>query len=526
MRRAATIACTSLLLLSASAFAQGQRTREAVDRAHQSAPTEEPTRQQPAATSPPGPPGGQQAGPRTPLPADSVTKHSLLLPDGRVLNFTATAGSIRLTNLDSGAPVADMAYIAFELAGAEKTSRPVTFAMNGGPGYASAWLNLGAMGPWLLPMDANGARPSAPAVTSPNPHTWLPFTDLVFLDPAGTGYSRVRGGDEVRKSLWSVNGDIDSLATTIRRWTEQNGRGASPKFIAGESYGGFRVPRITARLQTDQGVGVNGMILVSPVLDFGRFNSSTGLLDHVARLPSYAAARRANERAITRADMRDVEDYARGEFLSDLMRGLKDESVIDRVSRNVSQLTGIPVETARRYAGRIPMQAFLNEFRRAQNRVVSMYDANVEGLDPAPFSGRPEAEDQMRLGLHAPIVQTMVSLYHNELKWVVPDGRYFFQSQQAGRQWDWGNRGANESVSAFRSAMALDPRMRALVVHGLTDLVTPYFETQMVLDQMPQIGDPARLRFEVYPGGHMFYSLADSRRMFRDHAREMIEAAK
>jgi carboxypeptidase C (cathepsin A) len=449
----------------------------------------------------------------------------MLLPDGRVLNFTATAGTIRLTSLDSGAPVADMAYIAFQLPDADKATRPVTFAMNGGPGYASAWLNLGAMGPWLLPMDANAARPSAPAVTSPNPHTWLPFTDLVFLDPAGTGYSRVRGGDEARKLLWSVNGDVDSLSTTIRRWIEQNGRGASPKFIAGESYGGFRAPRITQKLQVDQGVGVNGMILVSPVLDFSRFNATNGLLDHVARLPSYAAAKRANERPITRADMRDVEAYASGEYLADLMRGLKDANAIDRVSKRVSDLTGIAPDVTRRHAGRIPMSVFLNEFRRPQNRVVSMFDANVEGLDPSPFSGRPQADDQMRLGLHAPIVQAMVGLYRNELQWVVPDGRYFFQSEQAGRQWDWGNRARNESVSALQSAMALDPRMRTLVVHGLVDLVTPYFETQMVLDQIAPIGDPARLRFEVYPGGHMFYSLADSRRMFRDDAREMMEAA-
>lgn len=528
MRIAAAAASTLLsLLVALPAHAQGQAVREApADAQHQSPAGEErPTGRQQQGPQQQGPARPQQAASGPALPPDSVTKHSLLLPDGRTLNFTATAGAIRLTSLDSGAPVADIAYIAFELAGADRAARPVTFAMNGGPGYASAWLNLGAMGPWLLPMDADGARPSAPAVTSPNPHTWLPFTDLVFLDPAGTGYSRVRGGDDARKALWSVNGDIDSLATTIRRWVEQNGRGASPKFIAGESYGGFRVPRITARLQTDQGVGVNGMILVSPVLDFVRFNSTSGLLDNVARLPSYAAAKRAGERAIARADMRDVEDYARGEFLADLMRGLKDEATIDRVSRRVSDLTGIPFDVTRRYAGRVPMPVFLNEFRRAQNRVVSMYDANVEGLDPSPFSGRPQAEDQMRLGLHAPIVQAMVSLYHNELKWIVPDGRYFFQSEQAGRQWDWGNRAGNESVSAFKSAMALDPKLRALVVHGLTDLVTPYFETQMVLDQMPRIGDPARLRFEVYPGGHMFYSLGESRRLFRDHARELMEAA-
>jgi carboxypeptidase C (cathepsin A) len=169
------------------------------------------------------------------------------------------------------------------------------------------------------------------------------------------------------------------------------------------------------------------------------------------------------------------------------------------------------------------MMVFLNEFRRADNRVVSMYDANVEGLDPSPYSGRPEAEDQMRLGLHAPIIRAMVSLYQNELQYPVPDGRWFFHSEQAHRQWDWGQRARQEAVSDLASSMALDPSMRVLVAHGLTDLVTPYFETQMVLDQMAPIGDPKRLRFEVYPGGHMFYSLETSRRMFRDHARQMIE---
>ncbi|MBX9757696.1 MAG: peptidase S10 [Beijerinckiaceae bacterium] len=520
MRVATALVLTGLCLLPLSAHAQGQATREAPADAQHQGVASPPARQSERQGGPPAPAAAQ-----TSLPADSVTKHSMLLPDGRTLNFTATAGTIRLTSLDSGAPVADIAYIAFQLADADKRTRPVTFAMNGGPGYASAWLNLGAMGPWLLPMDANGARPSAPPVTSPNAQTWLPFTDLVFLDPAGTGYSRVRGGEDARKMLWSVNGDIDSLSTTIRRWVEQNGRGASPKFVAGESYGGFRAPRIVQKLQTEQGVGVNGMILVSPVLDFSRFNATNGLLDHVARLPSYAAAARANQRPITRADMLDVEAYARGEFLADLMRGLKDADAVERVSKRVSELTGIAPDVTRRSAGRIPMQTFLNEFRRPQNRVVSMYDANVEGLDPSPFGGRPEAEDQMRIGLHAPIVQAMVGLYRDELKWVVPDGRYFFQSEQAGRQWDWGNRGRNESVSALASAMALDPKLRTLVVHGLVDLVTPYYETQMVLDQVATIGDPARLRFEVYPGGHMFYSLDESRRMFRDHAREMIEAA-
>lgn len=479
----------------------------------------------PASPSPASPPTSPPTpAPQSPLPGDRATRHAVTLPDGRVLAFTATAGAIRLFNPESGAPVADIAFMAFELEGADRSKRPVTFAMNGGPGYASAWLNLGAMGPWRLPMDARAAVPSASPGLSPNAETWLPFTDLVFLDPAGSGFSRIRGGDDTRRMLWSVNGDIDSLATTIRRWVEQNGRGASPKFIAGESYGGFRVPRITHRLQTDQGVGVSGMILVSPVLDFGRFNASTGLIDHVARLPSYVAARRASERPITRADMADVEAYATGEYLADLMRGLKERDAVERVSRRVADLTGLPADVTLRHAGRVPMGAFLDEFRRASGRVVSMYDALVEGLAPSPYGAGPSADDQMRLGLHAPIVQAMVSLYRNELQWYPADARWFFHSEQANRQWDWGNRARVESTSALRSALALDPQLRALVVHGLTDLVTPYFETKMVLDQIPDIGAPGRVRFEVYPGGHMFYSLEGSRAQFRNHARELIEA--
>jgi carboxypeptidase C (cathepsin A) len=459
------------------------------------------------------------------LPADKTTTHTLRLPDGRTLEFTATAGTIRLTNQESGAPIADMAYIAFQAPSSDKAARPVTFAMNGGPGYASAWLNLGAMGPWRLPMDEQDARPSASPVTQPNAQTWLPFTDLVFLDPAGTGYSRVLGGDDARKALWSVNGDIDSLATTIRRWSEANGRTASPKFIAGESYGGFRAPKIAHRLQVDQGVGVAGLVLVSPVFDFSRVQSRGGVLEHVARLPSYAAAHRLRAKPITRADMADVETYARGAFLADLMAGVKDEAALARLGERVTSLTGLPADVVRRRAARIPMETYLEEIRRTDGRVVSMYDANVTGLDPSPFGVGPDAQDQMRLGLHAPIIQAMVGLYRNELEWVVPNGRYFFQNEQAGRQWDWGNRGRQEAVRDFTSAMALDPAMRTLIAHGLTDLVTPYFETQMVLDQTPTPGDPARIRFEVYPGGHMFYSREDSRRQFHNDARSMIEAA-
>ena len=165
------------------------------------APTQAPAQAQPAAQRRPADQRPSSEGlPR--LPPDATTRHKLDLP-GRSLEFTATAGSIRLFDATSGAPQADMAFIAYAKEGAEIRNRPVTFVFNGGPGYASGWLHLGALGPWRLNMGGEAARPSATPALEPNAETWLDFTDLVFLDPAGTGYSRILGGDEVRKSLWT-----------------------------------------------------------------------------------------------------------------------------------------------------------------------------------------------------------------------------------------------------------------------------------------------------------------------------------
>lgn len=457
-----------------------------------------------------------------PLPADRTTTHRVDI-NGKTTEFTATAGTIRLNDLDSGRPIADISYIAFQLAGADKRTRPVTFAFNGGPGYASGWLNLGALGPWRLRMDADAAFPTADPAPLDNNESWLEFTDLVFIDPAGTGYSRVIGGEDVRRRLWGVDGDISSLATTIRRWTEANGRSFSPKYIAGESYGGFRAPKIGHQLTTDQGVSVNGLVLISPVLDFRRFNARNSPLSLAAGLPSMAATALERKGTIERSSLKAVEDYARGPFITDLMRGLKDADALSRLTRNVSEFTGLDVDLVARRNGRITTSTFAAETARANGKIASLYDGAVLGLDPFPGSPRPEADDQMRLGLHAPITQAMVDMFHNRLGWNVENGRYFFINDQASRSWNWGNR-QQEAVNDLSQSLALDPRLRVLIAHGLTDLVTPYFETQMVLDQMAQIGPAERLRFEVYPGGHMFYARDESRRRFRDAARAMMAA--
>src|SRR5882672_5950828 len=292
---------------------------------------------QPAAT-----PSGQKAGGRgdaaTPpaaaeqhrLPPDTTTKQTLALP-GRTLDFTATAGSIRLFN-DKGEPQADIAFTAYQLDGADGRNRPVTFVFNGGPGASSAWLQFGNVGPWRLPINAEAVTSSAAPELMPNAETWLDLTELVFIDPVGTGYSRfVATGEDVRKRFYSVDGDVSAIALVIRRWLEKYDRLLSPKFVTGESYGGIRGPKIVRNLQTQQGVGVRGLIMVSPLFDYRDFSGSS-VLQYMYTLPSMAAVAREAKGAVTRADLADVERYAQGAFMADLIKGQADKEATTRLA--------------------------------------------------------------------------------------------------------------------------------------------------------------------------------------------------
>src|SRR5216683_2959839 len=496
-----------------------------------------PPAQQPAAT-----PSGQKSGgvggraaapsssdgPSSPataeqhrLPPDSTTKQTLALP-GRTLNFALTAGSIRLFD-DKGEPQADIAYTAYQLDGADPRSRPVTFLFNGGPGAASAYLQFGNAGPWRLAIGGDAAVSSAPPDLMPNAETWLDFTDLVFIDPVGTGYSRfVATGEDVRKRFFSVDGDVNSIAVTIRRWLERSDRLLSPKFVAGESYGGIRGPKIVRNLQTQQGVGVKGLILVSPVLDLREFSGSS-ILQFVWSLPTMAAVAREVKGPVSRADMADVERYARGDFLSDLVKGEADAEATTRLADRVAALTGIDQAVSRRLAGRFDVAEFRREFDRRNGKVRGRYDASVSGLDPNPDSSFYHFDDPSGQPLAAPLTSAAVDLITRKLNWR-PDGSYELLNGSVEKAWDFG-RGLQpvESISQVRQILALDPKLKLLVAHGLFDLATPYFGSKILLDQLPAYASPERVRLVVYPGGHMFYSRDPSRQAFRAEAEALMK---
>ena len=456
------------------------------------------------------------------LPADVTTDQTIELPD-RTLRFKAVAGTIPINNGD-GKLQAEIAFIAYLKPDAEPGTRPLTFAVNGGPGASSAYLQLGAMGPWRLPLD--NIVPSSTAAITPNADTWLDFTDLVFVDPAGTGYSKfIAGGDEVRKQFWSVDGDIDVLATFMRKWIEKNERQASKKFIAGESYGGFRAPKLAAKLN-EQGVGVNGLVMVSPVIDFGwRGNGRQSPLNWVVRLPSMAAAARDAKAPFDREALRDVERYAATDYLVDLARGERDTAAVARIAARVAQFTGLDPALVRQLAGRVDTRTFLRERNRDRGLIGSMYDATVTGIDPDPGAANSRRDDPVLDGIRAPLSSAMTDLYARVLKWRVEEP-YQLLNSRVNSRWDWGGgRSTHDVVDELRGVLARDPQLRVLIAHGASDLVTPYFENQLILDQLPAYA-ANRLKLAVYGGGHMFYSRDASRRALRDDALQLYRASE
>lgn len=455
------------------------------------------------------------------LPPDAGSRQTLDLP-GRSLHFTATAGSIPLYEGEGGPLLAEIAVTSYVLDDQLAAERPVTFVFNGGPGAASAYMQLGAIGPWRIALDP--PYPSGPTSLIPNAETWLDFTDLVFVDPVGTGYSRSPGGRESEQKLMAVDSDISALATVVRKWVEKNGRQVSPKAIVGESYGGFRGPRLVRAL-TGQGVGIGTLVMVSPVLDFGwRVQERHTPLRWVSELPSMAAAKREEAGQFDPAGLADVERYAASDYLADFLRGPGDEAAVTRMTDRVSAVTGVDPDVVRKLAGRLDAGTFLRERNRGASRVGSLYDATITGYDPDPQAAVSHHEDPVLDAMDGPLAGAATELYRR-LGWSV-DRPYKLLNREVSGNWRWGSgRRPPEVVGDLKDALALDPKLRAFVAHGASDLVTPYFENKLILAQLPAFGGGDRLALKVYGGGHMFYTRDASRRAFQADGRRLIGPA-
>ncbi len=454
-----------------------------------------------------------------PLPADAHVPQSMQI-EGKALHYTVTVGTLPVN--DNGKKIGEVVFTSYTVEGAD---RPVTFALNGGPGAASVFLNFGAIGPKHLEFGEEGDSPSDPTKLTDNQGTWLDFTDLVFIDPVGTGYSRsLVTPDESKKQFYSTDADIHYLSRIIYDWLVKNGRMSSRKYLTGESYGGYRGPRITHFLQTQLGVAMNGVVLVSPYLNPGLNEyGDISPVPWMLTLPSITAAHLEREHKLTPEAMAPVIAYTRGEYASDLLKGHSDPEATPRIVKRVTEMTGLEEEFVRRSGGRLEIGAYLREVFRESGKIGSVYDSNVTGYDPYPFAPEQRTSDPLLESIIAPTTTAMVDFVTRVVGWKT-DARYNALSYEVNAQWDRGdNRGQRAgAVPDLRGAVAADPKLRVLIAHGWNDLSCPFMGSVLTVDQMPVMGDPTRVSVHEYPGGHMFYSRTASNAALRQDVQAMF----
>ena len=452
-----------------------------------------------------------------PLPADAHAQQSIEL-EGKKLNYTVTVGALPVRDGD-GKTAGQVVLTAYTVEG---DNRPVTFAVNGGPGASSVYLNFGAIGPKHLVAGNEGDSPSDAATLVDNPGTWLDFTDLVFIDPVGTGFSRSNVPEaEAKKLFYSTTPDIEYLSRIIYDWLVKNGRLGSRKYMVGESYGGFRGPRVTYYLQSQLGVAMNGVVLVSPYLNpWIEDNGDLSPVPWMMTLPSITAAHLERENKLTPQAMADVIAYTRGEYATTLLKGRSDSDAQQKMIQHVTELSGLDPEFVKFSGGRLETGAYLREVHREEGKLGSVYDSNVTSFDPFPFAPEQRANDPILASIIAPMTTAMVDFVTRTVGWKV-DARYNALSYDVGRQWDRGMDLQRGSVPQLREAIAADPKLRVLIVHGWNDLSCPFMGSVLTVDQIPVMGDPTRVAVKEYPGGHMFYTRAESRAALRKDVMEM-----
>jgi carboxypeptidase C (cathepsin A) len=454
-----------------------------------------------------------------PLPPDAHVALSIQL-DGKPLNYSVTVGTLPVYDKD-GKKSGEVVFTSYTVEGKD---RAVTFAMNGGPGAASVYLNFGAIGPKRIKFGEQGDSPSDPATLNDNPGTWLDFTDLVFIDPIGTGFSRsLVSAEETKKQFYSTDADIHYLSRVIYDWLVKNGRLSGRKYLVGESYGGYRGPRITHYLQTQLGVAMNGVVLVSPYLNPAlNENGEISPVPWMLTLPSITAAHLERQDKLTPQAMAKVIEYTRGEYATDLLKGRSDPGATPRIVKHVTEMTGLEEEFVRRAGGRLEIGAYLREVFREQGKIGSVYDPNVTGYDPYPFASDQRNNDPLLESIIAPTTTAMVDFVTRVAGWKT-NARYNALSYEVNSQWDRDSRALRAgAVPDLRQAVAADPKLRVLIAHGWNDLSCPFMGSVLTVDQMPVMGDATRVAVHEYPGGHMFYSRPDSQLALRKHVREML----
>ncbi len=441
-----------------------------------------------------------------------ITHHSITV-GGRTIKYTATVAQMPLKD-PAGETEAHIFYMAYTLDGASTSKRPLTFCFNGGPGSASLWVHMGGMGPRSPKLMPNGSMPPPPYQLRDNQNTWLDMTDLVFIDPVGTGYSRAKTV-EVAKRMNSVAGDIQSVGEFMRLYVTDNNRELSPLFIAGESYGTFRAAGLAGYL-IDRGLAFNGVVLIGTTLNLETIWSRSDDLVYELELPSYAADAWYHKKVAADLQKKDlqsflseVEVFSTGEYAlalnkGDKLPGSERKAIVDKLVR----YTGLDANYIEQSNLRYDVSHFTRQLLHGENETIGRYDGRLTGAS-ALNTGEVSEFDPSSTEITPPFTAVFTNYIRTELNYKTD--MYYYPSGGI-QPWDWGvQNGFGDTTAQLKNALTKNPYMKVLVAAGYYDLATPFYAVDYTFNHMGLNADMhKRISWAYYEAGHMLYIDADS----------------
>lgn len=457
--------------------------------------------------------------------APIVTHHTMRI-NGKDTPYTVTTGRMPLKNA-LGEIEGQVFFMAYTLDSVKPESRNLMFSFNGGPGSPSLWLHLGTIGPRRIPMHNDGEQPQPPYHLVDNDFSWLEFTDVVFIDPIGTGYSQAVD-EKTSEKYWSVTGDIESISEFIRLYLANFQRFSSPLFLVGESYGTTRAAGISKFL-VERGVAFNGIVLVSSAMNFltlDFFHASD--LPNILFLPTYAATAwyhgaLPRKRPNLETFLKEVEQFAEGEYARILLKGDRatKRETADALEK-LHRYTGLSKEFLSQRRLRIEIGQFCKELLRTKRRTVGRLDSRITGFDADPTGARIEHDPSMS-ALMPPYTMAFNDYVRRELKYETHLPYHVFYGISKPWTWDMPKDEPCDTSHALRDAMLRNPHMKVFVASGYYDLATPYFATEYTLSHLGLEPELRRnIETKEYEAGHMMYTHEASLKRLQEEVRSFV----